>query len=323
MCVCAWFSVPPNQHLTLSKQAAALHVLMTHKRTVKPNTLGLDVERRSWRRALSQRVQPLFLKDQTPLTRTGRNSRHESVSLAAPNRRWPSINHWSTLHFVEENKKKKCCASAGLVTIPASPCCVLSLGRLLSPLSSVTLRRLLVHYNRGSQVMNICVRPAVKISLINPLDLKSEVAYLAGQHAAEALACNLLGKRHCVVVLRRGLFVPFVSLSSFCFWGFSAKCINALKGKWINNSYCSAILHESVVILARCLDFIPGEPHVFARLKTGGRRRWPELFVCLAVDLPRRLTVKFRRQPYFTHDIPSGFRVPLSGFSFLFFGYAL
>lgn len=34
--------------------------------------------------------------------------------------------------------------------------------------------------------MNICVRPAVKISLINHLDLKSEAAYLAGQQAAGA-----------------------------------------------------------------------------------------------------------------------------------------
>lgn len=40
-----------------------------------------------------------------------------------------------------------------------------------------------MHYNRGSQVMNICVWPAVKISLITPR-LESKAAYLAGQQAA-------------------------------------------------------------------------------------------------------------------------------------------
>lgn len=66
---------------------------------------------------------------------------------------------------------------------PYAPCCVLSLGRLSSPHSSVTLRLLHMHYNRGSQVMNICVWPAVKISLITAR-LESKVAYLAGQQAA-------------------------------------------------------------------------------------------------------------------------------------------
>lgn len=87
--------------------------------------------------------------------------------------------------------------------------------------------------------MNICVRPAVKISLINHLDLKSEAAYLAGQQAAGAPRPQppggLGGGGHGVVVLRRGLFVPFVSLSSFSVSEaaqvFPSKCINALKGK--------------------------------------------------------------------------------------------
>lgn len=200
---------------------------------------------------------PSFSKSKTALTRTGRNSRHESVSLAAPNRRRPSINHRSSLHFVEENKKKKKkkpCASAGLVTIPPSPCCVLSLGRLSSPLSSVTLRRLRVHYNGGSQVMNICVRPAVKISLINHLDLKSEAAYLAGQQAAGAPSpATSWGGRRGVVVLRRGLFVPFVSLSSFSVSEaaqvFPSKCINALKRETEKKKKISP---EPMVISPRC-----------------------------------------------------------------------
>lgn len=61
-------------------------------------------------------------------------------------------------------RRTKSVVAVDLVIIPA-PHVVFCLS---SPLSSVTLRLLHMHYNRGSQVMNICVRPAVKISLITP-----------------------------------------------------------------------------------------------------------------------------------------------------------
>lgn len=65
-------------------------------------------------------------------------------------------------------------------------------------------------------MMNICVWPAVKISLITPR-LESRAAYLAGQQAA-GLRIQPPGadaKPRCVM-LRQGLFVPFVSLLSQC-----------------------------------------------------------------------------------------------------------
>lgn len=73
-----------------------------------------------------------------------------------------------------------------------------------------------MHYNRGSQVMNICVWPAVKISLITPR-LESKAAYLAGQQAA-GLRIQPPGDdaQPCCVMLQQGLFVLFVSLLSLC-----------------------------------------------------------------------------------------------------------
>lgn len=90
-------------------------------------------------------------------------------------------------------------------------------GPALVSRSSVTLRLLHVHYNRGSQVMNICVWPAVKISLITPR-LERGAAYLAGQQAA-GLATQPPGDaapQPCCVVLWQGLFVVFVSRLSLC-----------------------------------------------------------------------------------------------------------
>lgn len=92
----------------------------------------------------------------------------------------------------------------------------MSLGRLSSPLSSVTLRLLHMHYNRGSQVMNICVRPAVKISLITQrLESKAVYTWLASR--LQASAHNLLGMTPSHVVLCYGkaylLYLSPVSLS--------------------------------------------------------------------------------------------------------------
>lgn len=62
--------------------------------------------------------------------------------------------------------------------------------------------------------MNICVWPAVKISLITPR-LERKAAYLDGQQAA-GLCIQPPGDdaQPCCVMLRRGLFVLFVSLLS-------------------------------------------------------------------------------------------------------------
>jgi len=71
-----------------------------------------------------------------------------------------------------------------------------------------------MHYNRGSQVMNICVWPAVKISLITPR-LESKAAYLAVQPAAGPSLHYLLGTTHSHVVLRYGkAYLVYLSLLS-------------------------------------------------------------------------------------------------------------
>ena len=71
--------------------------------------------------------------------------------------------------------------------------------------------------------MNICVWPAVKISLITPR-LESKAAYLAGQQAA-GLRVHPPGDdaQPCCVVLWQGLFVVFVSRLPFCLAVYGSK----------------------------------------------------------------------------------------------------
>lgn len=73
-----------------------------------------------------------------------------------------------------------------------------------------------------------------------------------------------------------------------------------------------------MVILPRCLDLSPAELHIFQKMEDRRLKKVTgNCFARSAVDLPRRLTVKSGREPYFTHDRPSGFQVPSSGFSSL------
>lgn len=119
----------------------------------------------------------------------------------------------------------KSVVSVGLVIIPVPRVvfCLWTGSRLRSPLSHSGFSN--VHYNRGSQVMNICVSSAVKISLITA-GLESKAAYLAGQQAARPSLFYLLGTTCSHVMFCCGraylLYLFLLSLSVFLFTGFQA-----------------------------------------------------------------------------------------------------
>lgn len=79
---------------------------------------------------------PLF-EILTPVTRTARNSRHESVSLLVPNRCWLSINQTPPFCLGEQKKKKSPVSVVGLVIIPVPHVvfCLWAGSRLPSPAS--------------------------------------------------------------------------------------------------------------------------------------------------------------------------------------------